>query len=531
MSESPKVIELSSVRGGKPPEPPTIRIEGGELHHIATAGERALITAGQPLYQRGRSIVRPVWSEAPASRGRTVLAASLASLSAPGLTDRLSRSARWEKYDGRAKKWLPCDPPDKIAATILSRFGEWLMPSIAGVVTTPTLRPDGSLLTEPGYDRTTRLYHVADATLNVGPFVGRTREAAEAALADLQYLLKGFPTVSETDVSVSLSAMVSPVVRGACPVVPLHAFRASTAGTGKTYLVDVASTIATGRPCPVASVAPGDEGETEKRLAGLLLAGFPVICLDNVNGELGGDLLAQAIERPLVQIRPLGASDIVEIESRSSIFATGNALRLRGDMTRRGLIANLDAAIERPELRQFDFDPVEMIVADRSRYVGACLTIVLSHLAADAPGEKMIQPLASFGEWSRLVRAALVWLGCGDPCASMEQAREDDPELIDLIELLDAWKAEFGTNDAPTASEIIQRIAERRYADDLAGTGEFKYPTMRELVYRFAAVKGVPDGRTLGNKFRAKAGKIVRGFRLVKASTTSGVIRWQVRKV
>jgi putative DNA primase/helicase len=83
--------------------------------------------------------------------------------------------------------------------------------------------------------------------------------------------------------------------------------------------------------------------ETEKRLVGLLLAGFPIASLDNVNGELGGDLLCQAIERPLIRIRPLGRSDIVEIESRATLFATGNALRGRGDMTRRTLVCDLDA--------------------------------------------------------------------------------------------------------------------------------------------------------------------------------------------
>ena len=98
---------------------------------------------------------------------------------------------------------------------------------------------------------------------------------------------------------------------------PLHAFRASTAGTGKSYLADLVSLIATGRPCPVMAVAEKDD-ETEKRLIGLLLAGFPIVSLDNVNGELGGDLLCQAIERPLIRARPLGGSDIVEIENRAS---------------------------------------------------------------------------------------------------------------------------------------------------------------------------------------------------------------------
>jgi putative DNA primase/helicase len=503
-------------------------VVAGKLDQTATAGESALIESGMPVYQRGRSLVRPIRSEVPASRGRTTLAAGLAALATPAMVDRLCRVARWERFDGRIKDWVRIDPPDKVAATILSRIGEWRFPAIAGVITAPTLRADGTLLTAPGYDAATRLYHVRDANLDITPFVPRhpSKEDAYRALEDLQYLLKNFPTVTPVDQAVALSGMISPVVRGAVGVSPMHAYRASTAGTGKSFLVDVASVIATGRPCPVATVAKSEE-ETEKRLAGLLLAAFPIICLDNVNGELGGDLLCQAIERPIVQIRPLGTSDVIEIESRASVFATGNALRVRGDMTRRTLVANLDAKVERPELRTFDFDPVEMVLGDRARYIGAALTIVLAHTQAGFPVDPA--PLASFQDWSRYVRAALLWLGCADPCASMEDAREDDPELSELRELLDAWSNELGTDGSFTIAEIVEMSAERFQTDDEGNQGPLKRPRMRELIVRLSSGRSGIDSRRVGASFRAKEGRIVMGLRLLKAGTAGGgVVRWNV---
>ena len=191
--------------------------------------------------------------------------------------------------------------------------------------------------------------------------------------------------------------MITPVVRGAISVAPLHAAKASTAGTGKSFLVDVASAIATGRICPVASAGLTEE-ELEKRLTGLLLAGYPVASLDNVNGELGGDLLCQAVERPLVRVRPLGRSDIIELESRATLFATGNCLRVRGDMVRRTLMCTLDAEMERPELRQFTGNPVQTVLDDRGRYVAAALTVARAYQAAGCPGQ--LSPLASFEDWS-----------------------------------------------------------------------------------------------------------------------------------
>ena len=146
------------------------------------------------------------------------------------------------------------------------------MPGIVGTITTPTMRRDGSILTDPGFDPATRLYHCVDPDLHMPP-IGTSRADAERALVRLVDLITGFPFVTEVDRSVALSGLISPCVRGAVGTVPAHAFSAPTAGTGKSHLVDVAAAIVTGRICPVATAARNEE-ETEKRLGGLLLAGF-----------------------------------------------------------------------------------------------------------------------------------------------------------------------------------------------------------------------------------------------------------------
>ena len=82
-------------------------------------------------------------------------------------------------------------------------------------------------------------------------------------------------------------------------------------------------------------------------------------------------------------------------------------------MTRRGLIANLDAKVERPELRKFSFDPIERALSNRGAYVAAAITIARAYIASSKP--KVCNPLGSYGEWSDAVRSPLVWLGCEDP--------------------------------------------------------------------------------------------------------------------
>jgi len=62
----------------------------------------------------------------------------------------------------------------------------------------------------------------------------------------------------------------------------------------------------------------------EKALASALLSGYPLISLDNCNGEIGSDLLCQAVERPLIQIRGFGTLDMIEVASIATVLANGN---------------------------------------------------------------------------------------------------------------------------------------------------------------------------------------------------------------
>ena len=230
----------------------------------ASEGERALLSAGAPIYQRGLMLTRPVMHEVDAAGGRRALIAQLARIELPYMRDLLCRCAVWRKFDRRRDAEIKIDPPASVAQVILHRQGEWGFPPVVGVITTPTMRPDGSLLVKAGYDAQTRLILIDPPpmpSISADP----SRGEALAALSVLESLLEEFPFTDEPSRSVALSALTSPVVRGAFPVAPMHVISAPEAGSGKSYLVDLAAAIATGQPCPV--IAGGrTEEETEKRL-------------------------------------------------------------------------------------------------------------------------------------------------------------------------------------------------------------------------------------------------------------------------
>lgn len=498
-------------------ERPTISIEAGELPRIVTEAEDALIGGAAPIYTRAQHLVRPIVETVDAAAGRKTKTARLIAMTEAGLTDWFARTAKWDRFDARAKKRVFTDPSPKAAAILMSRDGEWRMPPLAGVITTQTMREDGSLLTAEGYDPQTRLLLMQPPAMPTIPDRPSQRDA-ERALTLLDELLTEFPFTDDASRSVALSALMTPILRGGLPVAPLHLARAPTPGSGKSYLMDIASAIATGEVCPVISAASGEE--TEKRLSACLLAGQPIVSIDNLNGDLDGDFLCQAVERRRPQIRILGKSERVTIESRTSIFATGNNLIVRGDMVRRTLVCSLDPEVERPELRKFHTDPVKLIVSDRGAYVAAVLTIARAYLAAGEPG--LARPLASFDAWSRFVRSALVWLGRADPASTIEISRSEDPVLNTLRQFVGAWREEIGVGrgNNKTASEII-KLANEPGFDDREATGlQAALATFGGSAYR------------LGLWLRRNRGRVIDGLRISgEPDLKSKIVKWHVETI
>jgi hypothetical protein len=498
---------------------PTIRLRAGTLHQIATKAEEVLLAAGTPLFARAEQIVCPIIEEVPAFKGRRTKVVRLKAASTESLRDHLSRSARWERYSARERKFVATDPPHDVAKILLSRDGEWKFPRLVGVITTPTLRPDGSILSDAGYDPDTGLLLVAPPPM---PTVLErpTREDALLALKCLDELLDEFPFVSDSDRSVGLSGLMTPVARGAMQVAPMHAVTAPAAGTGKSYLIDLASAIATGEIAPVIAAGRNEE-ETEKRLGAELMTGQPIISIDNLNGDLGGDFLCQVIERPIIKPRVLGRTETRRIENIVTLFGNGNNIHLVGDLNRRVMVCSLDANVERPEIRGFRGNPLSTALDHRGEYIAAVLTIVRAYVVAGCPD--LCPPLASFEDWSRLIRSPLVWLGRADPAKTTEIARADDPILNSLRTVIAAWNANIGTNDPLTAGELKEEALKP------SSDGGFA-----QALCTISAPRGRSneiDTLRLGRFLRSHRGRIVDGLKIFGNNDThSKQMKWWLER-
>ena len=331
-----------------------------------------------------------------ATKGRKTRIARLVDVEGAFLKAELTKYVNFFSWKKEIRS--PIAPPPEVVVALLSRYGKWSFPTITGIICAPTLRRDGTVLAKEGFDPATGLLVMGPLPEMPAVAVKPTQQEAVNAVRVLDKLLNEFPFVDRASRSVALSGLLTTVCRAALSCVPMHASRAPAAGTGKSYLWDLIAAVTIGDAMPVIAAGPNLE-EMAKRIDAQVIKGFTMLSIDNASIHLGGDELCQVVERPAYVPRILGKSLMKERRNIWTIFATGNNLRLKDDVTRRSLLARLDAEMERPETRRFKANPFDTVLNNRGLYLWAALTIVFAYRAAGMP-DRLPGIGDPFAEWS-----------------------------------------------------------------------------------------------------------------------------------
>ncbi len=495
-----------------------IQIQGGRLHETVDLAEAALQqSGGDPIFQRKDPIVRVIrLNEKARTDGITRHAGALIirPVDTTYLIERLTASASFVKFDARSNEWVAKDCPKAVAETYLARVSNWRLPVLAGVVRGPTLRADGSVVNEAGYDSPTGIYLDPAGLVRVPLPERPTKDDAVAALTTLQSPFHHFPFVEQSDLATLISAVLTALVRKSLRTAPLHLFRAPMPGSGKTLLADIVGLIATGIGATM--ITPGeDEEENAKRILAILVDGDEVVCFDNIVGTLESRCLCAVLTSDEFKGRLLGLTKNVHSSTRNTWLGTGNNVVVVGDLTRRVLPCDIDPTCEHPEQRQFDDDLRRQILARRSGLVGAGLTILRAYILAGRPGQGL-SSYGSFEEWSDLVRAAIVWAGGADACDGRGRLQQVDPVRGTVRTVFRAWQATIGFS-AVTARDAI-KCAESDASKLLLGALS-EIPRGRERTL---------DSRALGNWLSDRRGWVDSGLRIVHAGDRQGSALWQL---
>lgn len=522
-ASAPRFVEIveegrAESSPGTPKARPRIIVTAGALPATVSAAEEALLgDGGEPIFQQGGLLVRVTrTSDVTVSRGLTRQPGSLVIVAVEEfyLTERLTRSATWLRPDARSHSLRQIDCPKNIARHLIARVGEWRTPVLTGIIETPTLRPDGSLLDRPGYDEVTGILYEPGAAKFPSLSEHPTRGQAESAMAELLEVIKGFPFVSEVSRAAAISMLLTVLVRRSLRSAPAFTIGAPTMGSGKSLVADCGALIATGRRAAAMTQA-SDDSEDQKRWLAALLAGDLIVLIDNISRPLGSDALNSILTQETYRARILGASKQTTVSTAVTILATGNNLVILGDLRTRVIPIDLDPRMERPEERHFDIDLLEWIPRHRGELVRACLTILRAYHVAGRPGP----PAPVFGrfeDWSAWVRGAVMWLGLLDPCLGRRQLESRDPVARNLRALLINWRETIGPRRV-TASELI-REAELPVNSSL-----------KEALVELAGDRtGAVNARRLGRALMAFERRIESGLRIVRAGERQGVVLWMV---
>jgi hypothetical protein len=276
--------------------------------------------------------------------------------------------------------------------------------------------------------------------------------------------------------------MLCAPIRPSLSIVPLHGIDSPTAGTGKSMAAKIPAIIATGTT-PVAINQGHTPEEDEKRLSVVMNEGDPVIMIDNCERPITGAFLCSMLTETQVQARILGLSERRLLPNNSLVIANGNNLVYAGDVVRRSLNCRLNADIEHPEDREFDFNAVDEVKQRRHELLIAALTILRAYKIVK-PNIKL-KPMGDFKDYE-WVRGALVWLGQSDPIESQKDLFAYDPMKDGLTNILECWDNAYGNRKIRVAELAVEPACNVDYPENA---------NSKERALLFAAASAITDAK------------------------------------
>jgi hypothetical protein len=478
------------------------------LHDQVLEACKALGRAG--LYQRSGDLVRVVRvADTEADAKNVAGTPRITGVPVSTLKIILSRVANWKALRKDGGK-VDVSPPEDVVAGVAQKQ-EWAsVRPLTAIVEAPTMRPDGSIVQDAGYDSATGvLFEPGDVAFPSVPDAP-TQGDAWKALEDLNEVFCDFPFRTDQERMVPIAALLSVLGRPAISGnVPAFVFEAPTRGSGKSLVSEAISIIATGREISKATL-PSTLDELEKIIGGYARQARALFSWDNVDRPFGGAPLDKALTcGGVLDSRTLGKSEVPTFRWSTVMIATGNNIELCGDIGRRILLARIQSDLENPEDRTNFKHPLLLawVRENRARLVTSALTIMRGYVAAGRPSVG-VGTWGSFETWSRLVPSAIVWAGGAD-AQKARPAEDAEPEKMDLAALLNAWKPE---HDRRTAKELLAS------------------PLLNEILTSIVPTEiGADRAKRLGRRLKKWSGRTVGGRRLVsEIDATTKVAKWIV---
>ena len=506
---------------------PQIVINNRYLPTITRESIEALDKKNHPpiLFDRSGEIVKvaQIWEKN--RQNQAVTRPVIKPLNESALRGYLARSAdyvRMKKVGGDFQAF-PDNPPLEVVRDIFTQ-DNLPLPLLRGITEAPIMREDGSVNVTPGYDTVTSLYFAPEHGFNMPEIPDKpTAGDIQTALNKLDDIIIDFPFDGAASRANMLAAILTPVLRDLIPgPVPMQLIDKPLQGTGASLLSDVNAIISTGKPAFMTTAPEGRQKEEEwrKRITSLLVDGRPLVVIDNIEGAFQSANLCAVLTSTNWSDRVLGRNELINLQHRTCWIATGNNIRLAGDLPRRCYKVRLDAESARPwqrDPKQFKHPQLLRFVKEnRGELLAAIFTLARGWIIAGRPAPKNIPVMGSFEEWREVIGGILEFTGVKDFLGNLnelyESAETDEGIEVFLEGCFDIWD-----DKCFTTKEVRREI-------DLN-------PNLGDLLPAWLDPEEKGFTRKLGNLFARKAGAyFTNGLQLVRDGESHRALLWRIVK-
>lgn len=374
------------------------------------------------------------------------------------LKNKMTMAAGYRRSAGKSSTKVT--PPTELAAAILALDSWPGIQEIKRVIETPTIRPDGSILSAPGYDEATQLY--LDPIVSLDHIDIPERPTVDHAKASAKYILEeifsDFPFENEASkanvLALMLSVIVRPMITGN---VPMTIIDKPQAGTGASLITDIIATVTTGKPASMWGM-PETEDEWRKSITGALMAGSPIIVIDNIVGKLRSSSLTRALTSQIWRDRVLGKNSMIDLPQEAVWIATGNNIQIGGDIARRSVWIRLDAACARPWTRSgFRHEDILAWIKENHDVIIAYLIVMARAwiVAGKPPGKAT---LGGFSDWAKTIGGILEYAGVDHFLENAIQLYDEmDQDVQQWDAFLQEWSVIHGDSTI-TARQLVDEL-------------------------------------------------------------------------
>ncbi|WP_051386070.1 hypothetical protein [Actinokineospora inagensis] len=416
---------------------PDVYVTGGGLVHLARESGHTTDTGGHPL------------------------PTTAAPLTPAGLAWLLAHHTYCHTI--RDDKKTETSPKATTLSAVLSHRHWSGVPPLLGVIGSPVLRPDGTLVQEPGYDQATGLYYAPATTIPPIPTRPTPADVDDAASFVLDRLVCDFPFVADADRANGLGLLLAPILRPYLrALTPFGLISATTQSSGKTLLAEILGHLYGSKNLVWRR---GDDAELEKSITSALHSPAPVLLWDNLaeGSIISSAVLAQLLTSPEWSARMLGSSGDGFTTTNNRVWlATGNNIRLGGDMATRTVLIRLDPNDPHPDQRdqtRFGIPHLDTWLKEpthRTQVLRHLLVLVMDWINNNAP--RSTHSMRQFTTWAQATGGLLAHHGISGFLDNLGDLRETDDDNQEWASFLACWHTI--NDDRPVSARKLRMQAE-----------------------------------------------------------------------